>query len=136
MRQRGHVGAVAPQLLGHRTQLRIADARPELAHHHRGSHGVQVAEADPLHRRAHVGDRRAVAVEGGGIRQRDRARGQQGLSQHLADHVLGLAIGITQRQLQAQGGVDAGGEYQFAAGGLAYDQREISQLFHAPIIAR
>nr|GEU28090.1 hypothetical protein [Tanacetum cinerariifolium] len=135
IRQRGHVRRVAPQLLGLGAQVRVADAGAELAHHHGGGHRIQMAVADACHGRAHAGDRHAAAVEYGRVGQRHGPGGQHGLGQDMADDCFGIAIGIGQGQLQAQGRVDAGRKDQLAARGLRHYLRDLFQFKHSNIIA-
>ena len=129
------MGRVAPQLLGLGAQVRVADAGAELAHHHRCRHRVQVTVAHARHRCAHAGDWRAAAVEHGSIGQRHGTGGQDRFGQHAAQHIFGIAIGIGQGHLQAQGGIDTGRKDQLAARSLRDDVRDLVEFKHGNIIA-
>jgi len=66
----------------------------------------------------------------GGVRDGDRARGQRGLGQYQADRFIDRTVRIVERQLNTQGGVDAGGEHQFATNGHGRNMAECFEFIH------
>ena len=90
----------------------------------------QRAEADALHGGADVGDVVAGTVIGGRVGDGDGARGQQRFALHQARGFLDVAVGVAQRLLQLERGVDMGGEGQLAAPGLRGDALECVESVH------
>jgi hypothetical protein len=124
------VGGVLPQLVDFGRQRRFGDLAADLAHDHRRHQRLQGADAEPLHGGAHAGDFSTGTVVGDRVGNGDATRGQQRVCLDQPGGLFDVTVGIVQRLLQAQRGVDVGRERELAPARLSSDSLEGVESVH------